>query len=217
MGVITISRQIGSGGTYIAESVAATLGLVLIDKEDIEAIMGEYGFSAFSAVYDSAPGFWGRYDEHRSLTITFLRSALQAFAKVGDIVLLGRGGFGLLQGYTDALNVRLKAPLEARVLRKQAEYGQSDRQCKQILIRNEEIRTMFVKNDLAVDHNDARLFDLVIDTSILEGDCIVSIICDAYGHLMAHPRIDATHLRSDLEVDEILLSLVRRHIEAKRG
>lgn len=216
MGVITISRQIGSGGTFIAEKVAKNLGLVFIDKEDIEAIMSEYGFTAFGQIYDSTPGFWGRYDEHRSLTITFLLSAMRAFAKVGDIVLLGRGGFSLFQGYTDILNVRLKAPMGMRVLRKQDEFGQSDTECRRILTRAEEIRTMFVKSDLHTDHNDASLFDLVIDTSIIEAERAISIICDGYTHLRAHPRIDAKHIRSDLEVDEILLGLVRRHIEGKR-
>ena len=33
MGVITISRQVGSQGTLIAQSVADELGFVVIDKE----------------------------------------------------------------------------------------------------------------------------------------------------------------------------------------
>ena len=33
MGVITISRQIGSSGTFIAEHVAKEMGLVVIDKK----------------------------------------------------------------------------------------------------------------------------------------------------------------------------------------
>jgi len=216
MGVITISRQIGSGGTFIAQEVANNLGLVLIDKEDIEAIMSEYGFSAFSEVYDSAPGFWGRYDEQRTMTITFLLSAMRAFAKVGGIVLLGRGGFSVFQGYTDILNVRLKAPLALRVMRKQDEFGQSDTECRRILTRVEEIRTMFVKSDLHTDCDDATLFDLVIDTGIIETERAVSIICDGYSHISTHPRIDGRNLRSDLEVDEILLKLVAQHVEAKR-
>ncbi|MCK9548857.1 MAG: cytidylate kinase family protein [Sphaerochaeta sp.] len=216
MGVITISRQIGSSGTFIAEEVAKRLDLVVIEKEDIEAIMHEYGFSAFGEVYDTVPSFWDRYDEHRALTVDFLLAAMRAFAKVDNVVLLGRGGFSLFQGFTDVLNVRTKAPLAVRLMRKQGEYGSTDKECKRILERAEEVRTAFVKSDLHCNQDDASLFDLVIDTGIVEPVEAASIISAAYVHLMKHPRIDATHTRADLEVDEILLKLVSGHVAKKR-
>ena len=216
MGVITISRQIGSSGTFIAERIARETGLVVIDKEDIEAIMHEYGFSAFSEIYDKAPSFWSRYDETRALTVEFLLTAMRAFAKVDNVVLLGRGGFSLFQGYTDILNVRIKAPLEVRMLRKQSEFGGTDTQCRRILERAEAVRTMFVKSDLHSNQDDASLFDLVLDTGIVEPEAAATIISDAFAHLLVHPRIDAKQTRADLAVDEVLLSLVTAHVEKRR-
>ena len=90
MGVITISRQIGSEGTFIAKRVAEQLGLSFIDKEDIEKVMHAYGFSAFEEVYNTRPGFWERFNLQRSVTIDFLLTVMRAFAKVGNVVLLGR-------------------------------------------------------------------------------------------------------------------------------
>ncbi len=216
MGVITISRQIGSSGTFIAERIARETGLVVIDKEDIEAIMHEYGFSAFSEIYDKAPSFWSRYDEHRALTVEFLLTAMRAFAKADNVVLLGRGGFSLFQGYTDILNVRIKAPLEVRVMRKQSEFGGTDKECRRILERAEEVRTLFVKSVLHCDQDDASLFDLVIDTGIVEPERAAAIIGDAFARLRTYPRIGATHTRADLAVDEVLLKLIAAHIEKKR-
>lgn len=208
MGVITISRQIGSEGTFIAKRVAEQLGLSFIDKEDIEKVMHAYGFSAFEEVYNSRPGFWERFDLQRSLTIDFLLTVMRAFAKVDNVVLLGRGGFGLFQGYTDILNVRLKAPLSVRLERKQKEYGTSDIEARKAMIEQELIRTSFVQTDLQYNQNDAALFDLVLDTSIVPPETASLWICDAYRQLMRKPRIDAKHTRADLVVDEVLLKLV---------
>jgi cytidylate kinase len=216
MGIITISRQIGSEGTSIARSVATELNLVLIDKEDIARVMAEYGFVTFSEIYNSQPNFWSRWDDHRRMTVNFLLTAVKAFAKAGECVLLGRGAFGLLQEYTDILNVRLKAPLGLRMMRKQREHGGSDKQSREVLIREEEIRKAFVTRDLLYSYDDASLFDLVLDTGIVQPDEAAAIITSSYRHLMAHPRIDARHSRVDLEVDEVLLKLVEEFWDEKR-
>jgi len=97
MGVITISRQMGSEGTYVGKRLAETLGLKYVDKQELGKIMREYGFSSFDEVYDSKPNFWERFDLQRSSTVDFLIQAMKAVAKVGDVVLLGRGGFGLFR------------------------------------------------------------------------------------------------------------------------
>ncbi len=208
MGVITISRQIGSEGTFIAKRVAEQLGLSFIDKEDIEKVMHAYGFSTFEEVYNTRPGFWERFDQQRAVTIDFLLAVMRAFAKVGDVVMLGRGGFGLFQGYTDILNVRLKAPLTVRLERKQKEYGSTDEQARKALVEQELVRTSFVQTDLQYNQNDATLFDLVVDTSIVPPETTSLWICDAYRQLMKTPRIDAKHTRADLVVDEVLYKLV---------
>lgn len=215
MGVITISRQIGSGGTLIAKHVAEQLGLSFIDKEDIEKVMHAYGFSAFEEVYNAKPSFWERFDESRGLTIDFLLTAMKAFAKVGNVVLLGRGGFGLFQGYTDILNIRIKAPLEVRIERKQKEYGGTDDLAKQALIERELVRTSFVQSDLQYNQNDASLFDLVIDTGIVPPETATLWVADAYQQLMKYPRLDAKRMRADLEVDDVLLNLVKNLLGAE--
>ncbi len=208
MGIITISRQIGSEGTFIAKHVAEQLGMSFVDKQDIEKVMHEYGFSGFDEVYDTLPTFWERFDHHRYRTIDFLLEVMRAFSKVGNVVLLGRGGFGLLQGYTDVLNVRIKAPLQLRVQRKQAERGGTEAQARAALIEQDLVRASFVQSDLQYNQNDTSMFDLVIDTGIVPPETAVLWISDAYQQLMKHPRIDAKTSRADLSVDSVLLKLV---------
>ncbi len=217
MGVITISRQIGSEGTFIAKQVAEQLGLSFVDKQDIEKVMREYGFSGFETVYNSLPSFWDRFDQQRNTTIEFLMTTMKAFAKVGDVVLLGRGGFGLFQGYTDILNVRIKAPLELRCQRKQSEYGGTLEQAKKTLLDHELVRTSFVQTDMQYNQQDASLFDLVIDTGIIPPETASLWVVDAYQLLMKHPRLDAKTSRADIEVDEVLLQLVEQLLGRKES
>lgn len=43
MAVITISREFGSKGSEISQSVANTLGYAYVDKESIEKVMAQFG------------------------------------------------------------------------------------------------------------------------------------------------------------------------------
>ena len=55
MAVITISRKLGSMGTYIGKKLAEELGYDYVDKIRISKIMKEYGFSKFDNIYDTVP------------------------------------------------------------------------------------------------------------------------------------------------------------------
>ena len=215
MAVITISRQIGSSGTYIANELSKNLKLAYADKTVIEAVMEEYGFSNFENVYEKRSSFWERYDEERQKIVRFLNATLYAFAKAQDVVILGRGGFGLFQNFSDVLNVRIKAPLELRLERKVKEYGLSEETMLAALQEADHVRCAFVEHDLGFDHNNAELFDLVIDTGIVSPATAVNWITEAYHHLKANPRVDGEVTTEALSVDEILLKTVREHLRKR--
>ena len=213
MAVITISRQIGSSGTYIAGELAQNLNLAYADKAVITAVMEEYGFSNFEKVYEERTGFWERYDEPRQKLVRFLNATMYALAKTQDIVILGRGGFGLFQQFTDVLNVRIKAPLALRLERKMKEYGLSEEKMLGALKEADLVRASFVEHDLGFDRNNAELFDLVIDTGIVSPATAVDWIAEAYRHLTANPRIDGEFSTKNLMVDEILLKTVTEYLK----
>ena len=50
MAVITISRQVGSGGVSIGKKVADILGYHFIDKNTIAEVLREYGIVEFEKV-----------------------------------------------------------------------------------------------------------------------------------------------------------------------
>ncbi len=209
MGVITISRQMGSEGTYIGKKLAKELGLKYVDKQQLGLIMREYGFSLFDEVYDSKPNFWERFDHERATTVDFLIQAMKAVAKSGNVVMLGRGGFGLFQDYADVLNVRIQAPFNLRVERKMQEHSLKRLEGEALLQKFDQIRASFIESDLSFDANDASMYDIVFNTGVIKVDDAVSCIATAYANLIKNKRFGLERKASSLEVDPLLF----KHVE----
>src|SRR5512135_3353328 len=108
MSVITISREFGSDGSYIAEKVAQALGYHFADKKTLEDVLTQYGFVEFDKEYDAARGLWARFDARTMDMINMLNRVIQAVARHGNVVILGRGSFAVLGGLADVLNVRIQ-------------------------------------------------------------------------------------------------------------
>ncbi len=210
MAVITISRQMGSEGSYIGKRLAKTLDLKYVDKHELGTIMREYGFSFFDEVYDSKPNFWERFDLQRASTVDFLKEAMKAVAKVGDVVMLGRGGFGLFQDYADVLNVRIQAPFSLRVDRKMKEHDLKRPEGEALLHKFDQIRTSFIESDLNFNANDTSMYDLVINTGVVKPDNAVTCIADAYASLLQNKRFGIERKASSLEVDPLLFKHVQK-------
>lgn len=62
MSVITISREFGSGGDLLAQSVARTLGYHPGDKAFVGAVLCEHGVAEFDVEYEKQPGFRESFD-----------------------------------------------------------------------------------------------------------------------------------------------------------
>lgn len=91
MSIITISRELGSEGSHIAEKVAQALGYHFADKKTMEDVLIQYGFAEFDKEYDAARGFWGRFDARTTEMVNMLNRVIQAVARHGNAVILGRG------------------------------------------------------------------------------------------------------------------------------
>jgi cytidylate kinase len=181
MAVVTISRELGCNGDAIGRTVAETLGYDFVDKQTMETILREYGVPQFERIYESYPSFWDRFDQARATALDMLDRVIRGLARRGDAVILGRGGFAVLSGLADVLNVRLRAARAIRVRRVMALEGITDEhEADALLGRNDRMRAAFVESIYPVRWNDLDAFDLVIDTGKvlpdLAGDWIVSVV-----------------------------------------
>ena len=119
MPVITISRELGSLGSVVAEKVAQMLGYHLTDKTTIEAMLKDYGLHEIDDNYRSIPSFWEHFNteknEQRQSLLAMVHDCLRALAQHGNIVIVGRAGFAVL-GYLSALSVSLRLRAQFRVV-----------------------------------------------------------------------------------------------------
>ncbi len=141
--VITISRQFGSGGRTIGHLVAEKLGIPFYDKELVEQIAMESGFStnyieehgehapggsvfSYALAHQSIPGVMNGLS-----TADFLWnvqcSVIMQLAEKGPCVIVGRNADYILKDRDDCLHAFIHANKEFRADRIVRLYGESEK------------------------------------------------------------------------------------------
>lgn len=193
---IAISRQQGSGGSYIGRAVAERLGLRYFDREMLR-IVAEY-LSDHRAKKDTAPAdSWfdrlGTVFAHGSLETGYVPPSPTVLYE-GEIVgiedrlireivddhvavIVGRGAAQILRGHSGVVTVFVHAPEEWRVDRVQQVYETADRaQALRMVRQSDQERSRFIRRVAGVEWTDARGYDLAINSMTLGFDGAVDLI-----------------------------------------
>ncbi|MCU0586925.1 MAG: cytidylate kinase family protein [Syntrophobacteraceae bacterium] len=167
MAVLTISRELGSGGREIALAVADSLGYEVVDKERLLEDIRAHGdqWEQWSKDLDEhAPSVWEKYDWSFRGFVALMQSVLYRYALADRAVLLGRGANFLLEGIAYALRVRITAPFTARVDRIMARESVNEYTAQWLIERSDRERSGFIRSIHGKDWNDPRGYDQCIDT-----------------------------------------------------
>jgi cytidylate kinase len=218
MSVITISRDFGSEGEYIAEKIAQTLGYHFVDKEFFAAVLNQYGLVEFDREYDALPGFLEKWDAHRMErrveVVHMLNRAIRAVGQHGNVVILGRSGFEVLAPYADILHVRLQAPFIVRVSRVMKELKIPQEEAEDFLKENDKVHLAFTQEYYKMPWDAIHAFDLVINTNKVSPDLAVTWVVDAARALGGLRNIGWPTLGT-LEIDRILKRTVSKALKCK--
>jgi cytidylate kinase len=215
LAVITISRELGSDGSFIARQLAQALGYHLVDKSLVEKVLNQYGFIQFGDEYEAAPSFWERLDTSRITMIDMLNRVFQAVASHGHTVILGRGSFAVLSGFSDVLNIRIQAPPAYRIQRVMEQRGLSNlAEAEEVVKESDRIRSAFTQAWYGVRWDAASAFDLVIDTSKVPNDLAVTWIIEGLNAMMVRQG-NANPVGNAFKVDPILAETVSTALEHK--
>lgn len=181
MAIITISREMGSGGIPIAHKVAEKLGYQLIDGEAIMAAAEAYGLSAEAVEQadEKPPHFVDTLDSKQFLDLHLIELIILEAALKGNVVIYGRGGQDLLKGINSVLRTRIIAPFEDRVERwTEREWLDPDR-ARYLVRKSDQQRAGFIKYYFDRDWEDSVHYDLTINTQRLSEDMAVQVICSS--------------------------------------
>lgn len=180
MAIITISREMGSGGIPIVHQAAEELGYQLIDGDAIQNAASQYGLSdeTLQQVDEKPPAFVEQLDRQIELDMHRIQLIVLEAALKGNVIIYGRGGQDLLQEITSVFRVRVIAPFEERVER-WAEREWIDPDLARSLVRkSDQQRAGFIKYYFDRDWEDPLEYDLVINTIRLSNETAVKLIVD---------------------------------------
>ena len=200
MSVITISRQFGAEGKTLGRRLADTLGYYYADEDIIErAVVEVYLSSDGKKIFEAEPGdkmkrFISRLnpfgtslmelplsDKERHIDgfkyLELLNLIIPKIVTDGNAVIVGRGGQYILQDFDDTYHLLLIAEKEDRIKFIEDDYRVSRTRIPQILKRMDKRRTNLYSYFGRKDYDDPKLYDLVLNMSMLGIDKAVELTC----------------------------------------
>ena len=183
--VLTVSREFGSGGGRIAQSIANRLGWKLLDSKLIEEIACEAKVDAgvVRRFDEHVDGWLSRinrqairgaamaagvmlenercFDEDTMADLT--RRIIQRAYDAGDCVIVGRGAQSILQSKADVFHVFVYAPLRVKIhrLRTRLEPGAN---IEERIREVDAERAHYLKLHFGKEWTNPHLYDLMISS-----------------------------------------------------
>jgi CMP/dCMP kinase len=106
-----------------------------------------------------------------------MQQVVRAAATTGHVVIVGRGGQFILGDRRDVLHVRVVAPLEARVAYVARREEPNKDTARARVQEKDRARDRNMQAQFRQKPDNPDLYDLVINTAVLDLDCIVDLIC----------------------------------------
>jgi cytidylate kinase len=220
MPTITISREFGSEGGHIAQQVAQVLGYHLADRKTVARLLGLYGFTGFDNAYDAVPqSFWThsevRREGGRELMVDTLNQVILALARHGNLVIIGRGGFAVLGGFANVLNVRIQAPLPMRVkwVMEEQKLTRPD-EAEAVVREGDQVRASFIESFYGVRWDASNAFDLVLDTGKISPELAVTWLVETARNLKRRPG-GPERTTETIQVDPALAAAVAADLKCQ--
>ena len=187
--VITINRELGSGGRTVGEKLAAKLGVPFYDKALIKALKEKYHLTVeeIEKLKGRKHGWWADFkrtlsigqgagssqyykvemgEEPDLLTTDEVYKAEQEILKgiVEDesCVIAGRTAFHILKGQPNRLSILIQASMEHRIERVMRKQGISREEAEKIIKKVDRMRENYVSHYTKTSRYDTRNYDLVI-------------------------------------------------------
>jgi cytidylate kinase len=179
MAIITISREMGSGGIPIAHRVAKNLGYTLVDGSTLKKVAHKYGLSdeAFEHADERPPAFVEGEDVQHLLDLRQIELMVLNFALKGDVVIYGRAGEDLLKDILSSFRVRIIAPFEDRVERWAVREWLDPDLARLMVRKSDQQRAGFIRYYFDREWENPLHYDLIINTQRLSEDKAVELIC----------------------------------------
>ena len=183
--VITINRQVGSGGRYLGSKLAERLNFLYLNHEIVKAAAQDLGTyvenledsdEKQSSLWNSliSSFAFGSFDYTPDVKIISDKEAHKAesnfiikVASEKSAVIIGRCGSYILQNHPRHVSIFLNADLEFRKKRILKEHNISEKEALQLIERTDKERLKYFKSLTGEDMYNVCGYNLTIDTGKL--------------------------------------------------
>lgn len=206
--VITISREVGSGGHTVGRILAEKLNVRYCDKQLLESLEKQFGLSAYgieklkgekknwladffkrvspmpsASALELAP----KYSQEFRIDVTtediFKAESeiLKGLAQLGSCVVAGRSGFFVLKDCPNKLDVFISASMPHRIERVMRKQNLSEESAQAVIEGIDEARENYIQRFAGVSRYDARNYDLCINADGHSEEELAELILDFIG------------------------------------
>ena len=206
--VITINRELGSGGRTVGLKLAEKLGVQFYDKAVVEAIEEKYNlnveeieklkgkkqnwWSDLKRVVSVGGGIMGvpYYSVSegevtvKTTTDEMFRTEtqiLKGIAEEESCVLAGRSGFFVFRDHPNHLSILIQASMESRIKRLMGKQNLSEEEARKTINKVDEMRENYVNRYTGTSRYDTRNYDIVLRADGKTEDELVDIIMQYIG------------------------------------
>ena len=201
--VITINRELGSGGRTVGEKLAEKLGVSFYDKAVIMGLEEKYHLTVdeIEKMRNKKHHWWSDFKlvtgigeglvsssrlisevgkEPDVLTTETMFKAeseiLEDIAEVESCVIAGRSGFYVFRNHPNHLRVMIQASLPFRIKRLVRKKGITEEEARKIIEKVDKMRENYVKKFTGTTRYDTRNYDIAISADGKTEDQIVDQI-----------------------------------------
>src|SRR5437763_15170743 len=199
---ITISRQMGAGGSYIGQQIAKRLALKYIDREVLHLAAKEFGYDeeTLAARSERVTSFWERVLGGLSVGVPEAKynppplgnfsdrelfekqtQILKRIASQEDCVVVGWAGVFMLPRHRGMFTVFCHAPKSFRVKRIMNIYENlTEEKARALIIESDRTREIYFNEMTSHDWTCAKNYNLSIDTSLQPLDATADLIISLF-------------------------------------
>ena len=197
--VITINREVGSGGRTVGRKLAEMLGVKYCDKAVIDGLTKKFGLTPerIEEIKAQKKSWWNDINNYYQTLVNSTSQPMEAEVKLDNAtmfetekrilqelashdscVIAGRTGFMVFREWPNHLSVFIQASMDYRIKRIMDRQNVSMDEARDIIAKIDATREAYIKKYEDTSRYDTRNYQLVITMDGLTEDDAAQIILD---------------------------------------
>jgi cytidylate kinase len=197
--VITINREVGSGGRTVGRKLAELLGVKYCDKAIVQGLTQKFGLSIerIEEIKAQKKSWWNDISNYYNTLVNSADQPMEAEVKLDNkimfdtekrilqelasqtsCVVAGRTGFMVFRNWPNHLNIFIQASMEHRIKRVMERQNVTEEEARAIIAKLDADRETYIKKYEDTSRYDTRNYQLVINMDDLSEDDAVAVIME---------------------------------------